>query len=208
MCYQTNQQFGISDLTGVDLAVLYGGFDLNVGYSLMVDFGYDAPNLSLFVVNQNYTYLVYNSANSVPQIMIKYRTDFFFDLAYNDTSSNSTWNFGAFLIPYWNAHYSNGELPIVKYFKALPLAFDIFTNGQGNSFAALIEDKLITYWSVGLTTHHYLLFDSGTLEFTNSYTLNFSSGLLFASIFLQTNIELILSLKWALGSMQMTRKHK
>ena len=165
---------GISELTGMDQAVLYGSFDLNVSYTLMIDFGYDVPSFSQFISNENYTYVVYSSGNNVPQIMIKYKTNFFADLTYNDTSSNSSWSFGYFSIPYWNAHYSNGEIPIVKYFKAFPFSIESLMTQFRTFLADVVGDKFITFWSLRWTTFHYSLFNKETLEFTRSYTLTFS----------------------------------
>ena len=180
---------GISELTGMDQAVLYGSFDLSVSYTLMIDFGNDAPSFSQFIANGNYTYVVYCSGNNVPQIMIKYKTDFFADLIYNGTSSNSSWSFGYFSIPYWNAHYSNGELPIVKYFKTLLFSIEALITNYYTHLADIIEDKLIVFWSARWTTSHYLLFNKETLEFTRSYSLTISSLWPF-SIFFQTQTKL------------------
>ena len=187
MFYETNQGMGISELTGMDQAVLYGSFDLSVSYTLMIDFGYDVPSFSQFIANGNYTYVVYNSGNNVPQIMIKYKTDFFADLTYNDTSSNSSWNFGYFFIAYWNAHYSNGELPIVKYFKAFPFSIEALMTSHYTQLTDIIEDKFIVFWSARWTTSHYLLFDKETLEFTKSYSLTFSLLWPFSIFFSNSN---------------------
>ena len=173
----------------MDQAVLYGSFDLSVSYTLMIDFGYDVPSSSQFIANGKYTYVVYNSGNNVPQIMIKYKTDFFANLTYNDTTSNSSWSFGYFLIAYWNAHYSNGELPIVKYFKAQPFSIDALTTINYTCLTDVIEDKFIVFWSTIRTTSHYLLFDKETLEFTRSYYLAFRSLRPYL-IFFQTQTKL------------------
>ena len=189
MFYETSQGMGISELTGMDQAVLYGSFDLSVSYTLMIDFGYDVPSFSQFIANENYTYVVYSSVNNVPQIMIKYKTDFFADLIYNGTSSNSSWSFGYFSIPYWNAHYSNGELPIVKYFKAQSFSIDVLMTNNYTSITDVIEDNFIVFWSTSWTTSHYLLFNKETLEFTRSYYLIISS-LWPHLIFFQTQTKL------------------
>ena len=92
LAYNTDiQQYGlgVSNTSGVDIAFLFGNFDLTANYTLMIDYNSDSPYFKYVTHDDKYAYFFYISSNNYPQILIKTKLDFFSGLNYSGSSQSN-----------------------------------------------------------------------------------------------------------------------
>ena len=170
-----NHGMSVSSTSGSDMAFMHWTYDLVVDYTLMIDFGNDTPDKTYKSYYQNYTYLLYQTSNNLPQIMIKHKTDFLVDLNYTSIANSSACcTFGPFWIPYCNATYKSGEKPIAKYLKVTPTLTESSSYTKYNILYDVVQDIISIYWYLGSQSHNLYQFDIATLSWSKSYVVALS----------------------------------
>ena len=170
-----NHNMSVSSTSGSDMAFMLCSYDLTVNYTLMIDFGGDTPDKTYKSYYQNYTYMLYQTSNNLPQLMIKHKTDLLSGLNYTSiANSTSCCSFGPLWIPYWGASYKSGELPIVKYLKVTPTSTESANYTKYNILFDVVQDTISIYWFLGSQTHNLYQFDIATLSCSKSYIVALS----------------------------------